>query len=291
MAVAALFVQVDRHLRPELAADTDAAAALRLRLGKPVTVHVEEIVIRPSARPRLVVLGVVGHRVEMGGASLQVLEQEARPTVGVLHRIDEQQRLAQDQVDIGIAARGQQVIGLEQGRVGRRDFVAMHPVRQPHDHGVLLQQPLLLGRRLAPRVGQPLQVGLHGIERRDASRRAHDEHPQRTPLPAPGVLDQPRAGRVGLLQGLQVGANLFRRGDFSPRVMPHHLSQGGDGGVIRGTRPERLGCGLGRRRQGRQQGQDEQPCAHSALELTGSVRAIGDAAPCRASQTTAGLRR
>jgi len=46
------------------AADAQAAAGLRLRLREPVSVHVEEVVVRTAARPRLVVLG--GKRLGVG---------------------------------------------------------------------------------------------------------------------------------------------------------------------------------------------------------------------------------
>ena len=92
--VAALLVEVDGDLRQELETDLDAAAGFRLRLREPVAVHVEQIVIAAPARPRLVVLGRVGSGVCGGGAALQVLEHEARAAVGVLHRIDQHQRVA-----------------------------------------------------------------------------------------------------------------------------------------------------------------------------------------------------
>ena len=149
--VAALLVQIDGHVRPVLARQRDAAARFRLRLREPVAVHVEQVVVRAAARPRLVVLGVVRRRIRARGAALQVLEDEPRAAVRVLHRIDQHERLAQHRVDVGIALRRQQVIGLEQRRIGRRDLVAVHAVRQPRHDRQLLDEPLGVAAATAPR--------------------------------------------------------------------------------------------------------------------------------------------
>ena len=95
-----------------------AAAALRLRLREPVAVHVEEVVIRSAARPWLVVLGCRRVRIAAGAGAEQILEDEARPPVGVLHRIDDDDRVPQDGLDVCVVARGKQVIGLGEGGVG-----------------------------------------------------------------------------------------------------------------------------------------------------------------------------
>ena len=101
--VAALLVQVDGDLRHVLEANLDAAACFGLRLREPVAVHVEQVMVDAPARPRLVVLGAVGRRIGRGGPSQQVLEHEPRAAVGVLHGIDQHQRVARHGVDAGIA--------------------------------------------------------------------------------------------------------------------------------------------------------------------------------------------
>ena len=116
--VAALFVKVDRDLRLILERDLDAATRLGLRLHEPITVHVEEVVIGTAAGPRLIVLGAVPGGVRRGGEALHVLKDEARPTVGVLHRIDQHERVALDEVDALVALRREQVIGLQQRGIG-----------------------------------------------------------------------------------------------------------------------------------------------------------------------------
>ena len=67
---------------------------------------------------------------------------EARAAVGVLHRIDQHERVAQDRVDAGVALRGEQVIRLDQRGVGGRDLVAVNAVNQPHDDGQLARKAI-----------------------------------------------------------------------------------------------------------------------------------------------------
>ncbi len=143
--VAALLVEIDGHLRLVVEADRDAPAALGLRLREPVAVHVEEVVIGAAAGPRLVVLGAVGHGVRRGRLALQVLEDETRAPVRVLHRVDQHQRVAQHGVDAFVALRRQQVIRLHHRGLGRGDLVAVHAVGQPHDHGQFLHEAFRVG--------------------------------------------------------------------------------------------------------------------------------------------------
>jgi hypothetical protein len=63
-------------------------------------------------------------------------------------------------------------------------------MNQPHHHRQLARQPIALGRRRPPRIGEALDVGLHLIELRDAIGTADHEQPQRPSFPTRGVLDQ-----------------------------------------------------------------------------------------------------
>ncbi len=235
------------------------------------------------ARPRLVVLGVVRRRIGGGGAALQVLEHEARAPVRVLHRIDEDQRLAQHGVDVGVALRRQQVVGLEQRRVRGRDLVAMDAVRQPGDDRQIAHEPIGVSRRQRSRIGEALQVGLHLVQPPDAVGAANHHHPQRATLPGARVLEQPRPRRRRRGQRLQVDADLVRRGDLDAVVVAEHLLQRGNGRVVRRTRPDRLRRRLredGRRQQhGERGGDTTKPSGYGADanrvhgNLPGSVRA------------------
>ena len=205
--------------------------------AKPVAVHVEQVVVDASAGPRLVVFGRVRRRVGRGGASQQVLVDESRADVRVLHRIDQHQGVAEHRVDAGIALRRQQVIGLGQGRIGRGDLVAVHAVDQPHHDGQFREQPLGVGRRGPARVGEALQVGLDLFQPRDAIGAADHHQPQRPALPRAGVLDQPRARGRRLLQRLQVLRHALRRRDHLAVVVAEHGLDGGDRRVIRRAGP------------------------------------------------------
>ncbi len=207
--VAALLVQVDGYFGEVLAKHLHAASRLGLRLGEPVAVHIEEIVVRAPTRPWLVVLGVVRGGVGSHGARLQVLEQEAGATVGILHRIDQYQRVAQHEIHVGVPLRGEQVIRLLQRGIRRRDLVAVHPVGEPDHGGQVAHQPLRIRRREVARVGEALQIGLDLIELRDPLGAADDHEPERTAFPRPGVFAQACARRRGFGKRLEILADLL----------------------------------------------------------------------------------
>ena len=252
--LAALLVQVHVDVRPVVARDLDAAAGLGLGLGEPVAIHVEQVVVRAPARPRLVVLRVVGGGIGHRRAALQVLEHEPGPAVGVLHRIDEHEGLAEHGLHVGVALGGQQVIRLHQGRVRRGDLVAVDAVSQPDDDRGGLDQAGLVGRRHTARIGQLLQVRLHLLEAGDALRTADDHQPQGPAFPGAGVFEQARPGGRGLLEGLEVWPDLLGRGDLRTGVVAKHLADGGDSRVVLRAWPERLLLGLGGGRGGQAQG-------------------------------------
>ena len=259
--VAALLVQVDVDLRKVVEGNLNAPARLWLRLREPVAVHVEQVVIRPPARPGFVVLRVVGRRVGRGRLALQVLEDEAGAAVGILHRVDEHQRVAQHRVHAGVAARRQQMVGLEQRRIARADLVAVHAVHEPHHHRRRRHEAGGLSRCESSRIGQPLDVGLHLVELRETFGTADDEEPQRAALPGSGVLGESRAVGRRLRQRAQVGGDLLGRRDLVARGVADDLLERRNLRVVLRAGPERLRClreGRGRRRGGAREHEEDE---------------------------------
>ena len=248
--VAAHLVQVGGHLGKPVEEDAHPAAALRLAEGEPVAIQVEEIVVAAAARPRLVVLE--RHGLGIGGCGLpgSVRGQEAGPAVGVFARVDEDDRLAEDLLHLGIALGGEQVVGQGQRGIARRDLVAMHAVEQPGHGGKLLDQAIAVSRREPAGIAELAQARLHLVETRHPLGRADGEHVERAPLPGLRVLREPGALGRGLGQRLQVRGDLLRRGYGFARLVAHHLLQGGDARVVACPGPE-----LGRRGRG---GESEQ---------------------------------
>ena len=202
--------------------------------------------------------GVVGRRVGRRGAPLQVLEDEAGPAVGVLHRVDEHERVALHEIGAGITAHREQVVGLEQRRVGRADLVAVHAVHEPHDHRQRGREPVGLGGGQAARISHAADVGLHLIQLRDAVGAAHDEQPQRPAFPRARVFDEARTLGRGLRERAEVDADLVGGGDFGAGRVADDLLQGGDLRVVLRAGPERLLGGLRERRRGHERGRQRE---------------------------------
>ena len=194
--VTALLVEVHGDLRLVLKRNCNPASRFGLRLCKPVAVHIEQVVIRTAARPRLVMFSAVWRRVGSGGPALHVLKDEPGSTVGVLHRVDQDERVALYGVDALVALRRQQVIRLHQRRICRRDLVAVHAMNEPHDDRELAHEPICVAAREGSRIGEALHLGLHLFELRDAIGAADYEQPERPALPCAGVysISRVRAG-------------------------------------------------------------------------------------------------
>jgi len=177
--IAAHLVEIRDHVRHPLQHEGHTPCALGLSLREPVPVQVEEIVIRPSAGPGLVVFG--GGRLAVGrrGAPQEVLKDEAGAAVRVLGRVDDDDGFPADQIRDGIVLRRQQVPRLGHRRTGRRDLVAVHAVHKRHDNGQFLHEALGLTRSERPGIGQPPQIGLDAIEPGDPVRRRDDEVEER----------------------------------------------------------------------------------------------------------------
>jgi len=231
-------VQVDHDLRAPRAEDPPLADRLGLRHHDPVPVHVEEVVVAPPARPRLVVLGGGRLGVRCGGAAEQRLVEEAGAAVRVLQRIDQHHRLGEDEVDLGVALGREQVVRLRQRRLARRDLVAVDRVEHPDRDRQLPQQPRLGGGVEPARVGQPREPGADLLDPRHPLRRGDRQQVQRPPLPAAGVLDQPRAVGRGGGQRLQIGGDPLGRGDLAAELVAEHGARRRDGGVVGGGRCE-----------------------------------------------------
>ena len=135
--------------------------------------------------------------------------------------------------------RREQVVGLEQGGVGRGDLVAVDGVHQPHRRGQLAHEAIALGGREATRVGELPQPGLHLVEAGDSLARGHDQHLQRAPFPGLGVGDQ--AGAIGGrgVERLQVGGDAVRRRDLLSPLVADDLPKRRDGRVVARARRER----------------------------------------------------
>ncbi len=235
--IAAHLVQIDDDVRHPVEQHPHAAAALGLGLREPVAIEVEEIMVRPAARPRLVVFGGGGLVVGRGRLPEQVLEDESRAPIRVLHRIDEHDRFAADDVDIGIVLRREQMICLGHGGLARRDLVPVHAVRQDDHHRQLPDQRLDLGRPERRGIRQPLQARANRVELPDALRTRHEQRHQRPPLPGLGVLHKTRPLGRRLAERPQIPDDLLRRRHSRPRLVADDLLQRRDGCVI--PRPRR----------------------------------------------------
>jgi len=133
-----------------------------------------------------------------------------------------------------IASRGEEVIGLGEGRVGGGDLVTVDAVEEPDRDRERLDQVLALRRSGAPRVGEFLEPGLDGVQPGHPIGRANDEDPQRPALPGARVLDEPRALGRRRGQRLQVRGDVLGRGDLVSMVVTQDLSDGGDLRVVGG---------------------------------------------------------
>ncbi len=143
--------------------------ASRLGLGhrQPVAVQVEVIVIGASARPGLVVLG----RERVGGGLDPVgdleLMDEAVASIGILGGNDDDQRFGEDLFHHRIVHRREKVIRGQKAGVGRRDLVAVNPIREPGDGGLRFDESARFRFGRLPRLGEPFAVRADLVEPRD----------------------------------------------------------------------------------------------------------------------------
>ena len=161
---------------------------------------------------------------------------EARPPVGVLHRINDDDGFGHDLRRLRVALDGEQVIGGHQRGIGRGDFVAVDPVGEPRNR----QRGAIAG---AAR-GDGGHIGADRFELCHVGGGGEHQIVERPALPAGRILHQPGAVRRGVGEGLQVGIGLIRRGDPRARCMP-------DGGGQRRDRGIEVALREGLRRSGR----------------------------------------
>ena len=233
--VAAHLVKVRNHLRPVLEEQVDLAPGLRLALDEHVAVEVEQVMVRASAGPRLVVLG--GDRGLVRPSCLRdpVLIDKAISPVGVLERVDQDQRFGQDQLDIGIPGRRQQVVRLGHGRAAPADLVAVDRMHERGHDRQLRDQGLGLVGGEAARIAQAGQPGLDLVQTRHALRRSDHQSDQGAALPARAVAHQVRAPGSRFGQRFDVADHIGGRRDRLAEVVARHLLQRRDVGIVAGA--------------------------------------------------------
>lgn len=225
-------VQVHHDVRRVLEQQPDLPLGFRLALDEHVPVQVEQVVVAPSARPRLVVLGRHAVRIGPAGPTLRGGRDEARPAVGILDRIDQHQRSREDAVHRRVAAGREQVVRLRHGRAARADLVAVHPVHERGHDRQVTDELLSLVLRQPTRMGEPRQPGLHLVEAPDPVRGPDHERHQRAALPALRVADQAGPVGRGLGERLEVADDLVRRRDLRAHLVPGHPLDGRHRGVV-----------------------------------------------------------
>ena len=270
-------MRIDVGHREPLLQGRDPAPCLGLRQDEPVAVQVEQVVVRTPAGPGLVVLGRQSVRVGHEALGHLKMMNETIATVGILHRVDDDDRVLEDGIDDLVALRGKQVVGGQHRRVGGRDFVAVHGVGQPRHRRPRGNDSLGLGAR-EPSVAQASHIGLYFVDARQVRRRGNhgiDEFPA---LPALGIAEDLDAIRLRLGQRVEVADHVRVPGDAFARGMPGHVLDGRHLGVVDGAGPEIESLGAGRQRQQRHCGQGDQshrvPLDRRQEPAAGPVRVI-----------------
>ena len=258
-------VVVGRDLGPPAVPERHPPPALPERRREPVAVEVEEVVVRPPLRPRLVVLPVlrVGHG--HGAPPAVGPVDEAVAPVRVEERVEQHDDLAEHGLDLALG--GGEVVEVDERGLGPRRLVPVdgvplvHDGRHPGDLGV--------GDRLG-RLAQPDVLGLDLAQPRQVLRRRHDRVDEPAALVRRPVEPEHDARRRRR-DGLDVADDLL-----GPRVPladreAQDLGRRRDGRVV-GRRPRHgvldgEGDGrLGRQRGGEGEGGERGEQAHGAGE-------------------------
>ena len=229
--IAAHLVQIDDDVREPLEHRADAAARLRLRLREPVAVHVEQVVVRAAAGPRLVVFR--GKRVRVGDAAawpMQVVDDEARAPVRVLHRIDHDDRIAAGW--LARRRRSARRAGDRLPRAPRRTTKSRCRARRASARSppeARARADRASAWREPARIREPAQVGLHTIQlpRCAPATPITNSHSGR-PSHVLAYSVEPRPLGRRLVQRAKVDRNLFRRRDLLAVVVPEDLLDGRD---------------------------------------------------------------
>ena len=165
-------------------------ARLRLALREPVAVQVEEVVVDPAARPRLVVFSGGRFVVFPPCAAHRVLHDEARSPVRVLHRVDEDQRLGHDEIDCRVSLGREEMVGLRHRGPAGADFVSVHAVHHRRNDRKTCDELRGFVVSKAPRVSDTLEVRLDLVQAGHALDGAEHEHDGRTAFPRLARPDQ-----------------------------------------------------------------------------------------------------
>ena len=146
----------------------------------------------------------------MRASRQQIGSDEAGAPIGVLHRIDYDNRFTKDGLDISVVLRREQVVGLCQRRVDADNSLPCTPCISHVTTGRSRDQTIGVGRGQPRRISQATEVGLDAIERRHPLRGADDQEPQRTVLPRRAVSHERRPRRFGSVKRLEIAGDFLR---------------------------------------------------------------------------------
>ena len=169
-----------------------------------------------------------GLRIGIDRTPEQVVGEEPVPAVRILHRVDDHQRLAQRQIDIGALTSGEQMVGLLECGLPRRNLVAVNAMDEPDDHRQFGNEPIGVSRSGAEHLHPPPDV----VQPGDALARSHNEVMKRPALPTRRVVHQASAIRRSFRQRFEVTAYLVRCGDLLPGIVPDDRFQRGDRRIV-----------------------------------------------------------
>ena len=279
-AVAAHFMRIDDDHRTPVQHRRNAAACFWLGHRKPVAIHVKQIVVGATTRPGLVMLGsetvLVGLQATCGSKTVH----KARPPIGVLDRINNDNGLVEDPVDTGIIARCEQVIGGAQAGIGRGNLIAMHAIGEP-DHGRRRgDQAVAHVSGQSAGVCQLLQIGLDVIEARHGVRIGDDGVGERAAFPAGRVVNDLNAVGGSCLQGPEIGNRLIGRCDFSTKFMTQYRLRGRNLRIVLAGQRRRLRQRRYRRHHQTDQGPEQM--LHHGIPVYPAASKAGFSRPVKA---------
>ena len=209
-AVDPLLVEVDVHLRHPRLIKGGPRLGLTLGLPSQVAVHVKQVVVGSTARPRLIVFPSVRVGVGSGGSGLVLEVHVPVSSVWVDTRVHDHHSPLQE-----VAVRCGQGFRRRHGRLGAHRLVAMHVVRQVHPHHAV------------PRVHpfrHPASVGFpQGVEVGHVLFGGHDEPQQGAAFGCGSVVLELPVGPCFRQMGHDVH-NLVVPCEFVPQVVAQHGS-------------------------------------------------------------------
>ncbi|MBA7711213.1 hypothetical protein ES703_120168 [subsurface metagenome] len=237
------FVKVHQYLGIPVHNLLDLGLALPLGQGKPVAVHIKQVMVGATSDPHLVMLHGVGIGIGRQGLGVLIIAYIAHAPVGILQGIDDHHGVVQHFPRL-IGAAGGQVVGHEQGRFGGGGFIAMNAVGQVDHHGRAVQDPLAVAG--SPGIGQDLQVVSDPVQLGDVPGAGYCHGHQIPALVGLAVSPQynPVAGRR---QGLEIAEHLPVAGEGLAGSVPQGLGIGGDVRIVVGIRYPAINGVVGQR--------------------------------------------